>query len=54
MIDTRIHESSIPSDFAMARWPDQKRSTLITVALIFGVFPLLAWLTWWFVRGVRG
>jgi len=35
----------------MGRWPDEKRSTLITALLIFGLFPLLAWLTWWFVRG---
>jgi hypothetical protein len=38
----------------MARWPDQSRSTLITIALIFVVFPLMAWLMWWFVRGGRG
>ena len=35
----------------MARWPDNLRSTLTTAALIFILFPLLAWLAWMFVRG---
>jgi hypothetical protein len=35
----------------MARWPDDNRATLIAAALIFVLFPLLCWLTWWFVRG---
>ena len=35
----------------MGRWPDQSRSTLITFLLIFVLFPLLALLAWWFVRG---
>jgi hypothetical protein len=34
----------------MARWPDNAKSTLITALLIFGLFPLLAFLAWWFVR----
>jgi hypothetical protein len=34
----------------MARWPDQSRSVLMTFLLIFVLFPLLAWLTLWFVR----
>ena len=35
----------------MARWPDNWRSNLIAFLLIFGLFPALCWLTWWFVRG---
>ncbi len=34
----------------MARWPDRTRSMVTTFALIFVLFPLLAWLTWWYVR----
>jgi len=33
----------------MARWPDNTRSTLLTLLLIFALFPLLCLLTWWFV-----
>jgi hypothetical protein len=35
----------------MARWPDNSRSVATTILLIFVVFPLLCFLTWWFVRG---
>jgi|GEM_PF-622298 len=35
----------------MGRWPDDRRSTLVTALLIFVLFPALCWLTWWFVRG---
>lgn len=35
----------------MARWPDHLRSNLSTFLLIFVLFPLLAWLAWWFVKG---
>jgi hypothetical protein len=35
----------------MGRWPDDKRLTLVTVVLVFLLFPVLCWLTWWFVRG---
>ena len=35
----------------MGRWPDDKRLTLVTVLLVFALFPLLCGLTWWFVRG---
>ena len=35
----------------MARWPDNMQSTLVTVLLIFGLFPLLAFAAWWFVAG---
>jgi hypothetical protein len=35
----------------MGRWPDDRRSTLITFLLIFLLTPLLFWLAWWFVRG---
>ncbi|MCH7685762.1 MAG: hypothetical protein IH899_03620 [Planctomycetes bacterium] len=35
----------------MGRWPDQSRSTWTTFLLIFVLFPLLALLAWWFVRG---
>jgi hypothetical protein len=35
----------------MARWPDNARSNLIAIALIFLGLPALCWLCWWFVRG---
>ena len=35
----------------MARWPDDNRATLIAGIMIFALFPMLCWLTWWFVRG---
>jgi hypothetical protein len=35
----------------MARWPDNPRSVLLTLALIFIVFPLLCLLAYWYVRG---
>jgi len=35
----------------MARWPDNPRSILLTLLLIFLLFPLLCWLAWWYVRG---
>lgn len=35
----------------MGRWPDNKRSTLTTFALIFLLFPALAWLCVKFVGG---
>jgi hypothetical protein len=35
----------------MGRWPDEKRTTLVTALLMFVLFPALCWLTWWFVRG---
>jgi len=34
----------------MARWPDDARSTWLTVLLVFVLFPLLCVLAWWFVR----
>jgi predicted Na+-dependent transporter len=34
----------------MGRWPNETRSTLVTAALMFVLFPLLAWLAWWFVK----
>jgi nitrate reductase NapE component len=34
----------------MGRWPNEKRSALTTFLLIFVLFPLLALLTYWFVR----
>jgi predicted Na+-dependent transporter len=34
----------------MARWPDNQKSNLIALAMMFIVFPLLAWLCVWFVR----
>jgi hypothetical protein len=36
---------------AMGRWPDNVRSTWLTFLIIFVLFPLLAALAWWFVRG---
>ena len=35
----------------MGRWPNQTRSTIVTAALMFVLFPILAWLAWWFVKG---
>jgi hypothetical protein len=35
----------------MGRWPDNNRSTMMTAALIFVVFPLLCWLALRFVNG---
>jgi hypothetical protein len=35
----------------MARWPDTTRSNVIALVMIFGLFPLLCLLAWWFVRG---
>lgn len=35
----------------MGRWPDNTRSNLITLLLIFLLFPLLCALAVWFVRG---
>lgn len=35
----------------MGRWPDNTRSTLLTFALIFVLFPLLCLLAWCFVGG---
>jgi hypothetical protein len=35
----------------MGRWPNETRSIAATFLLIFVLFPLLAWLAWWFVRG---
>jgi len=34
----------------MARWPDNQKANLIALAMMFVVFPLLAWLCVWFVR----
>jgi hypothetical protein len=33
----------------MGRWPDNTRSNLLTLAIVFALFPLLCWLAWWFV-----
>ena len=35
----------------MARWPDNFRSNLATLAIVFVLFPLLCLLAWWYVRG---
>lgn len=35
----------------MARWPDNARSNLIALALIFGLLPVLCWLAWKWVQG---
>ncbi len=34
----------------MGRWPDNSRSTLVTFALIFVLFPALCLACWWFVN----
>jgi hypothetical protein len=34
----------------MARWPDQTRSNIIVLVLIFIALPLLCWLAWKFVQ----
>lgn len=33
----------------MGRWPDNRRSTLVTIGLIFVLFPLVAWFCIWFI-----
>jgi hypothetical protein len=33
----------------MGRWPDDRRSNLITLLLIFVLTPALFYLAWWFV-----
>jgi len=38
----------------MGRWPDSKRSTLVTFLLIFVLTPLLAAVCWWFVKAPAG
>jgi hypothetical protein len=35
----------------MARWPDQRRSNITILVLMFVVFPLLCWLAYTWVRG---
>ena len=35
----------------MGRWPDNRRTSLLTAVLIFALFPLLCWLAVWFVKG---
>jgi hypothetical protein len=35
----------------MARWPDNSKANVIALAMIFGLFPLLAWLCWWYLKG---
>ena len=35
----------------MGRWPNEQRGTWTTLLIMFVVFPLLAWLAWWWVRG---
>ncbi len=37
-------------DDLMGRWPDEKRSQFQTFGIMFVLFPLLAWLAWWFVK----
>ncbi|HRA86809.1 MAG TPA: hypothetical protein PK992_02030 [Planctomycetaceae bacterium] len=43
-----------PTGFAtrrtMGRWPDNPRSNLTAFALIFVLFPLLAWACVWIMR----
>ena len=36
---------------AMARWPDDTRSIVTTLALVFVVFPLLCLFAYWFIHG---
>jgi len=35
----------------MGRWPDDLRSNLTTLLLIFVLTPLLCLLAWWYLRG---
>jgi hypothetical protein len=35
----------------MGRWPQERRMSLVTLALVFVGFPLLAWLAYAWVRG---
>ncbi len=34
----------------MGRWPDNRRVQWVTFGVMFVLFPLLCWLTWWFVK----
>jgi cytochrome oxidase assembly protein ShyY1 len=34
----------------MGRWPEDRRSNLITLLLIFMLTPILCYLAWWFVN----
>lgn len=34
----------------MGRWPEDRRSNLITLLLIFVLTPTLFYLAWWFVN----
>jgi hypothetical protein len=35
----------------MARWPDNAKANFLAIGLIFGLFPLLAWLAYLWVQG---
>ena len=35
----------------MGRWPDNRKSNAVAIALIFVLFPLLAWLCVRFIKG---
>jgi hypothetical protein len=35
----------------MAQWPDNKLTTILTYLLVFLGFPILAWLSWLWLKG---
>lgn len=34
----------------MAQWPDNKYTTWFTYLMVFVGFPLLCWLSWWWLK----
>jgi len=34
----------------MARWPDNLKSNILGFTIVFVIFPILCWLTWWWLR----
>src|SRR5690606_4718915 len=42
---------SLTNSTSMARWPDNWRSNLVALLMIFVILPLLCALAWWYVRG---
>lgn len=35
----------------MAHWPDNRFTTWFTYLIVFVGFPILCWLSWWWLRG---
>jgi hypothetical protein len=47
----RVQETSSHEKVRMARWPRHIWTSIVTYVIIFGVFPLLCFLAWAWVRG---